>query len=252
MNNLTRHVQKTIVVFAMLLSSCANITEEIYLNADGSGEYLVYTDVISSTRAMMIGMMSSFYPDASQDSLIQIVDEQIWDDFPAEVDSIIDFSSRVPDSIKNDPAKKKYLDKMVMFMKGSREEAFLNSGMSFKFDNVDDLQGFQDFMNENQAATGGSMGMDMPNVQVTYSFDGSTFSRTSTPFESIDMNDSTMMMLNTMLEGSKSKLILHLPKAAKEVSQSQLLEQKGNDVIYEFDLIKVINGEQTTDVKVKF
>ncbi|MEQ9467636.1 MAG: hypothetical protein RLN88_09500 [Ekhidna sp.] len=252
MNNLTQHAKKTIVVLIVLLTSCANITEEIYLNEDGSGEYLVYTDVISSTRAMMMGMMSSFYPDASEDSLRQIVDAQIWKDFPAEVDSIIDFSTRVPDSIKNDPAKKKYVEKMVMFMKGSREEAFLNSGMSFRFDNIEDLQGFQDFMNENQTATGGGMGMDMPDVQVTYSFNGNMFSRTSTPFESVDMNDSTMMMLNTMLEGAKSRLILHLPKPAREVSQDQLMEQNGKDVIYEFDLIKVINGEQTTDVKVKF
>lgn len=240
------------VIFFLILFSCANITEEIYLNTDGSGEYLVYTDIISSTQSMMMGMMSGIYPNASEDSLRQIVDEQIWAEFPAQVDSIIDFSSRVPDSIKNDPDKKKYLDKMEMFMKGSRAEKYLNSGMRFSFQSLEDLQGFQDFMNENQTATGGGMGLEMPSVNVTYNFDANSFSRISDMEVKMESNDSTMLVLAELLKGSKSKLILHLPRKVKSVSKGLVIDQSGKDVVFEFDLIKVLNGEQSTDVKVEF
>lgn len=213
---------------------------------------MIYSDVISSTRSMMVGMMSSLYPDASEDSLMQVIDAQIWADMPNEVDSLIDFSSRVPDSIRNDPEKQKYLDRMEMFMRGSREKGYLNSGMSFKFDAVSDLEDFLEFMSDNQSATGEGMGMDLPNMNVRYDFDGNSFSRTTLMDENLEVSDSTMMMLQTMLADSKSRLIIHLPKNVKKASKDQLVETKGKDVVYEFDLLKVINGEQTTDVKVDF
>lgn len=239
-------------ILTFLFCACANITEEIYLNADGSGKYLVYTDAISSTRGMMIGMMGSIYPEASEDSLMQIIDTQIWEQFPAKVDSIIDYSSRVPDSIKNDPDKQKYLDNLIMFMKGSRVEGYINSGIRYSFSSVKELEQFQEFMNENQSTTGGGMGLNMPSVKVTYGFDGSSFSRTTIMDELVEMDDSTKMMLTTLLEGSKSRLIIHLPKKAKSVSKNQLVSKEGMDVIYEFDFIMVLNGDQSTDVKVQF
>ena len=245
-------MKKIRFIFLLLLCSCVSITEEIYLNNDGSEEYLVYTDAISSSRTMMMGMMSSLYPNAPEDSLLQIIEMQIWADMPDEIDSLIDFSSRVPDSIKNNPDNQKYLDNMEMFMKGSKAEGYLNSGMSYKFEAIEELEDFMVFMNQNQSATSGGLGMDLPNVNVKYSFDGKTFSRTTVMDDTMEMSDSTQMMLNTMLEDSKSRLILHLPKKVKKATKDQLVEKKGKDVIYEFELLKVINGEQTTDVKIDF
>lgn len=245
-------MKKIRFIFLLVICSCVSITEEIYLNNDGSGEYLVYTDAISSTRSMMMGMMSSLYPDAPEDSLMQIIEDQIWADMPNEVDSLIDFSSRVPDSIKNDPDSQKHLDKMEMFMKGSKAKGYLNSGMSYKFEAIGELEDFFVFMNKNQSATSGGMGMDLPNMNVKYSFDGKSFSRTTIMADKVEMTDSTMMMLTAMLEDSKSRLIVHLPKKVKKASKDQLVEKKGKDVIYEFDLLKVINGEQTTDIKIDF
>ncbi len=239
------------IFLIFIFSSCASITEEIYLNKDGSGEYIIYSDVISTTRGMMMGMISSLYPDASEDSLQQIIDDQIWADFPAEVDSLIDYSSRVPDSIKNNPDNKKYLDNTKMFMRGSREKGYINSGLSYKFDEISALEDFLKFLNENGSASG-EMGMDVPNLNVKYTFDGNTFSRTTKMDELMEMSDSTRMMLNLMLEGSKSRLIVHLPRKAKKVSQDQLVSRDGKDVTYEFELLRLISGEQSSDVKIEF
>lgn len=244
--------KQAIFALFVLLCSCVNITEEIYLNADGSGEYLVYTDVISSTRSMMTGMMSSLYPDASADSVRQIVDAQIWEQFPAEVDSLIDFSSRIPDSIKNDPDQMKYVEKMVMFMKGSKKEGYLNSGMRFDFSSVEELQNFNDFMSQNQAGASNGVGMELPDMKVKYEFDGSTFSRITTIEGVMEMSDSTLQVIGELLKGSRSQLRLHLPKKVKDASNDQLVGISGKDVTYEFDLIKVLSGDQSSDIKVKF
>ena len=250
-NLITFAKRSTVVVFAAFCS-CANITEEIYLNEDGSGQYMVYTDVVSSTRSMMMGMMSSIYPDASQDSLFQVIDAQLWEQFPTEVDSIIDLSSQVPDSIKNDPMSMKYIEKAEMFMKGKRSDGYLNSGMRFNFSSVQELQEFNDFLSENQNNGGGQLNMDLPQMKVNYSFDGKTFSRTAKMDESQTLTDSTKMVLGSLLMESKTRLIIHLPRKATNVSQNQLVGQKGKDVTYEFELIKVLAGEQSSDVKVEF
>ena len=252
MKNLITLAKKATVVIFAAFCSCANITEEIYLNEDGSGQYMVYTDVVSSTRSMMMGMMNSIYPDASEDSLMQVIDAQLWGQFPAEVDSIIDFSSQVPDSIKNDPMAMKYMEKAEMFMKGKKEDGYLNSGMRFNFSSVEELQEFNDFLSENQGSGGAQMNMDLPQMKVNYTFDGKTFSRTARMDESKTLTDSTKMVLGSLLMESKSRLIIHLPRKAKNVSSNQLVGQEGKDVIYEFELIKVLAGEQSTDVKVEF
>ena len=211
---------KTFLKSLMLLLvavSCVNITEEIRLNKDGSGEYLVYSDMVSSTRVMMTEMMGSIYPDASDDSIKQLVDEKIWSQFPSKVDSLIDFSARVPDSVKNDPENQKFLESMQMFMKGGKEEGFLNSGMSYQFTDMEDLQAFQQFLDDNQSP--GSGGMDLPKTKVQYQYDGKSFSRTTILEEPLEMNDSTVNALKGLLDDSKWRLIVYLPKKAKKVSK---------------------------------
>ncbi len=252
MKNIISLVPKIFVLLLIVLWSCASITEEIYLNADGSGEYKIYSDVISSSRTMMMSMMSSLYPNASEDSLRQVVDAQLWEQFPAEIDSIIDISSRVPDSIKNDPNNRKYLDKMKMYMRGSRKEGFLNSGMRYEFESVKELQEFQGFLNDNQTAADQGMQMDIPKVKVEYSFDGNSFSRRSVMTQVMEMSDSTKMIIGSILDGSKSKLIIHLPSKVKKASKDQLVEKSKKYVIYEYDLLSVLEGEQSTDVIIEF
>lgn len=242
----------TIVVVLALLTSCANVTEEIFLNEDGSGEYLVYTDVVVSTRSMMMGMMSSIYPDASEDSLMQVIDNQIWEQFAIEVDSIMDFSSQVPDSIRNDPEAMKFIERAEMFMKGSKAEGYLNSGMRYQFSSVENLQAFNDFLSENQNSGEGQMKMDLPQMNVKYSFDGKKFTRSTMMDVDAMASDSTMMVLGSMLAESKSRLIVHLPRKAKKASKDQLVSKDGKDVIYEFELVKVLSGEQNTEIEIDF
>ena len=235
----------------LLCAGCFSIKEEIYLNSDGSGEYWIYTDLIGGSRNMMVTMMTSLNPEADEDSLLQVIEDQLWQEYPAEVDSILDISDKVPDSIRNDPEKRKYLERMEMFMEGSKAKGYLNSGMRFSFNGMDDLEAFMELLDQSSKSSTG--GPPMPATQIEYGFEKNSFSRTAildTMDEALD--DSTMMVLEGMLKESSWQLIVHLPKKAKKASKEQLLSKEGKIVIYEYDLLKIVSGEQSMDMKIEF
>lgn len=240
-----------LLAIATIFSSCGEMTEEIYLNKDGSGEYLVYMDVLGSTRMMMKEMMTGIYPDLSEDSLNKVMDAQIWEQFPAEIDSLIDIVSTAPDSVKNDPAKMKYLSRMIVFMKGGKKDGFINSGVRFKFKSMKDLEGMQRFMQENENASQ-QTGLSLPDVDVKYRYDGKSFSRITQLQKSNALNDSTLEAASAFLKNSRSRLILHLPKEVKKATKDRMVSSEGKEVIYEFDFLKVLKGEQSSDFKIDF
>ena len=59
----------------------------------------------------------------------------------------------------------------------------------------------------------------------------------------VGVSDSTVMMLDLMLEESRLRLILHLLKNARKADGNQLGGKEGKDVSYVFDLIQVLNGQ---------
>lgn len=252
-SNLNSILSKSIFAFIFLLVSCGSVTEEIYLNEDGSGSYTMYTDMIGSAKTMMTTMMEGFYPDLDKDSLNELVEEQLWKDFPDEVDSLVDLSSKVPDSIKSDPAKMRLLSAMEVFMKGSRAEGYMNMGTTFQFKDVDELEEFLKLLAENQGAAGGA-GTDMlgmPQIEVDYSFDGNTFSRKSAVVEKQELEDSVMMGMKMMFGEARTRTIVHLPGRVKKASKNQLVSSEGKDVVYEYSLIGYLTGEETSDFEIQ-
>ena len=246
--------KQSIIPLSFLLLACTgcfSVKEEIYLNADGSGKYMMYTDMIEGSRQMMVSMMASMDPDADVDSLLQAMEDQLWQEYPNVVDSVIDFSDKVPDSIRNDPEKQKYLDRVEMFMEGSRAKGYMNSGMRFSFESMDDLENLMQLLDETSKNSAGSP--SIPSTQVDYTFDKKSFSRTASfAAEDDALNDSTVMALGAILKESSWQLIVHLPKNVKKASSEQLLSVEGKDVIYQYDLIKIVTGERSMDMKIDF
>ncbi len=241
------------LVFVSLLTlySCGTITEEIRLNEDGSGNYTVYFDMIGSTKKMMMGMMQSVYPDLDEDSLLSLAEENIWKDFPAEVDSLIDFANELPDSVKEDPEKMKILSATSAFMRGSKKEGMLNVGASFQFSNLEELEKFQDVLAENQGNSG-QAGFDLPKIAVDYQFDGKTFSRKSKLVdESQSLSDSTKSVINLMLSDTKIRTIVYLPNKVSQASKDQLVSSEGKKVTYEFSFAESIIEQQSSDFEIK-
>src|SRR5687768_3951249 len=99
-----KHIRYLLLSLASFtLYSCDNITEEIYINDDGSGEYVFYTDMIPGITKMTTEMAVLFADSLSGDSLEASLNDNIWKDFPDVLDSIIDYANIIPDSVLSDP-----------------------------------------------------------------------------------------------------------------------------------------------------
>ena len=145
------------VISALALTSCGNYIEEIDLEEDGSGTYQIYTDIIPATVEMTVSMTKMFATMDStktidEDSLRTAMYDEVWADFPEHVDSVIDMAKELPDSIKNDPAAKPYIENMSGFMRGGKAEGHLYAGVQYEFKSIADLQGFLNFMDKTQEA----------------------------------------------------------------------------------------------------
>ena len=245
-------------VIGLVLFSCDNITEEIYLNEDGTGEYIVYSDMIPAIRNMAIRMSTMFADDSAsinQDSLMMAVEESIWEDFPEEVDSVFDYSSTVPDSIKSDPKHLKILEKTQGFMKGGKSKGYVNTGARLTFDDLSELEDFFDLMQESQNKSqdeGDPFSGKYTQSKVAYQLANNVFSRKTTIIKKPDLTKVEVAMMVMFMPEGKFRTIVHLPKNAKSVTGDHLAEIKGNQAIFEYGVSETMTAEVNTDFEIIF
>ena len=252
----------TICFLALFTQGCSNLTEEITINADGSGEYKAYTDMIPGMREMSMKMMTMFSQmDTTQtinmDSLKMVVEAKVWEEFPNEVDSLIDFSSQIPDSIKNNPEYAPFVKKAQGYMQGGKEKGYLNMGVRYPFDNFTDLGAFHKFTDKNKSVAGGgrqanalSPLADMK-TEVSYSWVKNKITRTTKVIDRPEIDHETMAMLLMMIpKDAKVKTIIHLPKPVKSATGDNLSKAEGKMVIFEHPLIGLFSGEANTDFEI--
>ena len=248
-------------IIAIFLQSCDNMTEEIYLNEDGSGEYMMYSDMIPSMEKMAIEMARMFQDmdstgeikNMTDKELAEMMSEEIWSDFPEEIDSIIDITQELPDSVRDNPQKMAIIEKATMFMKGGKSKGYLNTGVKYPFQNLDDLDAFSEMMQQqNSNDQLPQMGVDVGKMKVDYSFANNTFSRTSTYTKppQIDMDEEQEELLKKML-GGNVKTIIHLPKKIKKITGDNLKEKEAKTVIFEYNLFDSALGKVNSDFSIK-
>lgn len=247
---------------ALCLQSCDNMTEEIYLNEDGSGEYMMYSDMIPSMEKMAIEMARMFQDmdstgeikNMTDKELAEMMSEQIWSEMPEEVDSIIDITQELPDSIKDNPQKMAIIEKATMFMKGGKAKGFLNTGIKYPFQNLEELETFSSMLQKQQNSDDqlSQMGMDVGEMKVDYSFANNTFSRTATYTKQPqnDMDEEQQEMLEKMLGGTVTTII-HLPKKIKKVTGQNVKDKEGKTVTFEYNLLDSALGKINSDFSIK-
>lgn len=231
------------------------MTEEIYLNNDGSGEYKVYTNMIPGMVQMMtvFAAMDTTFQGSPED-LAAMVEEKIWEDFPAEVDSIMDTSNqKIPDEIKDDPEKLAMLGKIENFMKGSKAKGYMNAGMRFKFADMDELNKFMVLARDSQTGRDKELS-NMNNVETETDF---TYKKrclkrvmTYTVNES-EEEEEGLGNAKEMFGDAKLVTIVHLPKNVKSVKGNGMTVKNDKKVIFEYNLLDVSEGKVDTDFEIK-
>ena len=229
--------------------SCDNMTEEIYLNSDGSGEYVIYTDMIPSMVKMMevfAAMDTTFQ--GTPEELTAKVEDKIWEDFPSgEVDSIMDTSKeKIPEEVKNDPERMAMFKRVESFMKGSKAKGYMNAGMRFKFADMKELNKFLVLAKDSQDT-------EMTNVETktSFSYKKRRLKRvmTYTINEEIEVGSTTGM--EEMFGDAKMRTIVHLPKNVKSIKGNGMTLKNDKKVIFEYNLLDVSAGKVDTDFEIK-
>lgn len=237
------------------LYSCDNATEEIYLNADGSGEYKMYSNMIPG----MVQMMSMF---AAMDTTFQggteemnaMLEEKIWEDFPSEVDSIMPPKASDRERFKDDPRKLELFEKMEGFMYGSKKRGYMNTGVRFKFKNMKELNEYMTMINDqsDESQTGNLK------VKVDYAYKKKCLKRVCS-YNKVEAGTDEEKQEEAMMDGmmemfanSKAKTIVYLPRNVKSVKGPEVKEKKDKVVIFEYSMSDILSGEANTDFEIKF
>ncbi len=243
------------IIIIFFFGSCDNMTEEIYLNEDGSGEYIVYADMIPS-MVKMAGMFMAMDTtiQGTDEEKLAMIEAKVWDDIPAEIDSIMPFKDAKADHIKNDPEKSALAERVTGFMKGGKNVGYVNSGIRLKFKNMDELDLLMEMMNDN-ANERNRMAGETPDVETEadYSFKKRTFKRVCTYITHSEPSAEDDAMMNEMMgPDSKFKTIIHLPKNVKSVKGANMAKKMDRRVEFEYNMIDVSNGKADTNFEIKF
>ena len=237
------------------LYSCDNATEEIYLNADGSGEYKMYSDMVP-TMVQMMGMFAAMDTTlkGSTEEMNAMIEEKIWEDFPSEVDSILAPKESDMEKYKDDPRKMELFEKMEGFMYGSKKRGYMNTGMRFKFKNMKELNEYMVMVNDQSedSATGNLK------IEVDYAYKKKCLKRVcnySKAEAATDEEKQEQGMMDGMMEmfaNSKAKTIVHLPKNVKSVEGPGMKEKTDKMVVFEYSMLDMLSGEADTNFEIKF
>lgn len=248
-------------------TACGNYTEEFTLNADGSGSYTVYSDIVTGSIEMGAQMATMFaeeeLTEAQMDSVKLVMADKIWEDFPGEIDSTIDMVSEMPDSFLNYGNNREYAERMVMYMRGSKEKGYMNIGAEIDFKDGDDYVAFSEYFENMQNSTGSGEGgnatmlgsLSDTKSDATYTFDKKSFKRTVkyTFVGGVESSDVQMAkMMEMMGENGKFRTIINTERKIKKAKGEYLMSQEDYKVVFEYPFMESIQGSINTDFEIIF
>ena len=120
----------------LFLTSCFDIIEEVHLKRDGSGKYIVTTD--------MSGLMSDGFMKQALEEAVKSESGDMNMNL-MNIDSSFTFAS-APEAAGLSAAEQKMLEKVVISMKGSEKEEVLKMGMTVNFDSFAEMEKIAEVM----------------------------------------------------------------------------------------------------------
>jgi hypothetical protein len=205
-----------VLVLMFTMTSCIDIIEEMSLNKDGSGKYVVIMDMSS---LMADGMKEMLQGMAQEED-----GENAFSDMPSELDTIIYFSN-APDSVKAKFAHPEILKKTVLRTEISDSKELMRMTFSIDFDKVKEIDYFLADLDKMQG-DGGSMPNMGSGLFPTGSPDQNLFKlakrkliRANPPkSDDLAMEDEEMQMLKMFFAEAKYTTIYHLPGKIKKTT----------------------------------
>lgn len=241
-----------LLVSAFLFTSCGDIVEEIHLEKNGSGTYEVYTDMIPTAVEMATEMTMKFAGafDSTkvldEDSIRAHATEMVWRDFPDQLDSTYSYSDG-SDSVSGVHDPEGYGDRAKGFMRGGRSVGYMMMGMTFPFDDDDDLTGFSNFAEDVMEADKkvGLKGLSQSKSNVKFTYEKKKFAREMSTVEKNDLTDEEKMFFDMLTKGASGtyRTVVHTPRKIKEVKGDGIEKIEDYKVTFAYDLKEIVGGK---------
>jgi|WetSurMetagenome_2_1015567.scaffolds.fasta_scaffold267447_1 hypothetical protein len=270
----------------MLLSSCGDIQQELFLNADGSGKLEASFD-LGEMMSMMKGFDNMGTPDdtLSDDDMpedtatvtppekpkdpMQLLMDKVTDpNYPLEFDTLMSFGQIMPDSVMAKENRMDLVKKISLHMKSPANSSDLTMGIVINYDNRAQLQ---DIINHLDTLSGtenvmpggvsggihkGTFTMYDANLKEGWikmdSLDYSAFSSEMGMAGDSTTGSEDMGMMQMMFGSSKVRTIVHVPGEVVSCSNKDAVITKDERVIIEYDLLDVIKKGKVEGYTIKF
>lgn len=242
-----RNYLVTLLFVLGMLTSCGEMHEEITINEDGSGTYEISADIIPMMREMMKGLAALGLEEGETLDSLEL-DALIWEDFPEEVDSIMNMDDQIPDSVRNDPAKMALVQKMTVFQKGGKKKGYMRSGINFQFANSQEVMDFENLLEETSKEDKQVKLMGESNT--TIELTPTLFYRSTTTTSASGTEDQG---IDEMLGNSKIVTRINFSKKIKKVSTKtyQVVEQTATSVTLSYSFLEALNSEEPIEFRIE-
>ena len=221
----------------MFIPPYHNITEEIFINEDGSGRYNVYTNEVPLLKqAIMMRLQET-----DSKNLEKKAEEEIWANHPANFNEASNPLNKVNKKLLDD-SQRKLLRNITNFTIGNKLKNTIDSGVMCKFNNLEELSQLMDLLRTDPLQS-------LETVQLKET--NSVFELSSNKFtkQTLVANKNST---STSLKKGTLTTNLYLPNDVKKVKGANLKSKKGRLVSFEYDLSEVLTGKIDTDFEVKW
>ncbi|MFM2388284.1 MAG: hypothetical protein RL660_3041 [Bacteroidota bacterium] len=235
----------------MMFASCGTIEEDIYISKNGDGNYVLKSD--------MLPMLKGFASSMGEGDVN--IEDKLWKDFPGEeVDSIIDLRSRMTEEQLADPKMAKLLDKMEVFMRGSRKSGVLYMGAQMKFASIADLNALssagetQDGTESAPTSEPGAMPTSLP-ISKERKFTLANNTLTCTDKGQNTMEDLSMkeqVMVNKMIKDAEFITRIHSKDRIKKASGFGLVSFNDSVATFKYDFQRMSKGKDKQNFVIEF
>jgi len=240
------------LLLAVATSGCFEMLEDIYVNADGSGQYQLTMDMSSMLEEGFMG-----------DMMKQGMKDEMGVD-KLEIDSLIsltDFQEgALPPSLTE--KDRDILDRTEVRLRMSESDAVGSVVIKFLFASLGELNDFQRTfakLNENGGEASGMGGLmsssTMTGSNSLWSLSGRTLKREVDSSESKSMMDSmddeTMSMMKMFMADATFTTVYHLPGAVKKCTIEQA-KVDGKTVTVSYGFLDMLEQTPNTGGEIKF
>jgi hypothetical protein len=280
----------TYLVFSLLgmtfLSSCGDIQQELFLNADGSGKIEASFE-LGEAMSMMKSFDDMGVPDdtLSDDNVpedtaligtpeapktpIQLITDRVTDpNYPLEFDTLMALATILPDSVMAKENRMDLVKKLSIHMKSPANSSDLTMGIVIDFDNHEQLQeiiNHLDTLDGTQSvmpggASGGISKSTFMNYKANFkegwitvdSIDYSSYSSEMGMASDSTTGSEDMGMMQMMFGNSKVRTIVHVPGEVISCSNKDAIITKDEKVIIEYDFLDVIKKGKVEGYTINF